>query len=233
MRKIGAERGGRRVRERVGEMLDAVHLPRAFYGRKPRQLSGGQKQRVAIARAFAGRPALVVADEPVSALDVSVQAAVIQLLLEIRAAHDTTLVFISHDLSLVSYISDRVLVMYLGQIMEDAPTEAILSPPYHPYTEALLSAVPVPDPEFAQKRIRLEGEVPSPLDPPPGCRFAGRCPRKLGAICDEQEPPEQLAGPGHRIKCHIPLDELSRIAPVVALAMEGEGAVVGRAEAPS
>ena len=233
VRKIGAERGGGRVRERVGEMLDAVHLPRAFAGRKPRQLSGGQKQRVAIARAFAGRPALVVADEPVSALDVSVQAAVIQLLMEIRAAHDTTLLFISHDLSVVSYISDRVMVMYLGQIMEDGPTEAILSPPYHPYTEALLSAVPVPDPEFAQKRIRLEGEVPSPLDPPPGCRFAGRCPRKLGAICDEQEPPEQLAGPGHRIKCHIPLDELSRIAPVVALAVESEGVEVGRAQAPS
>jgi peptide/nickel transport system ATP-binding protein len=187
-----------------------VHLPAAMRHRRPRQLSGGQKQRVAIARAFAGNPELLIADEPVSALDVSVQAAVVNLLLEIQAECGTTLVFISHDLALVRHLADDVVVMYLGRVMESGPVRAVFEPPYHPYTEALLSAVPVPDPTVEQKHIRLKGEIPSPLNVPKGCRFATRCPRKLGPICDEEQPPLRLAGPGHLIACHIPIDELRR-----------------------
>jgi peptide/nickel transport system ATP-binding protein len=214
IRKFGVEKDPDKVRERVMQLLDIVKLPRDFYFRRPRQLSGGQKQRVGIARAFAGNPRVVVADEPVSALDVSVQAAVAQLLMEIQRENRTTLLFISHDLSLVRYLADRVIVMYLGTIAEQGTTDEVFAPPYHPYTEALLSAVPVPDPTVEQKRIRLEGEIPSPLNVPKGCRFAGRCPRKLGAICDEQPPPEQQAGPDHRIACHIPLDVLRRVEPI-------------------
>jgi peptide/nickel transport system ATP-binding protein len=177
-------------------------------------LSGGQKQRIAIARAFAGDPKLLVADEPVSALDVSVQAAVINLLLRIQAEQQTTLVFISHDLGLVRYLADEVVVMYLGQVMESGPVAALFEPPYHPYTEALLSAVPVPDPTIRTARIRLEGEIPSPLNVPPGCRFATRCPRKLGAVCDTTPPPAREAGREHVIHCHIPLERLRQTEPV-------------------
>ena len=182
--------------------------------RKPRQLSGGQKQRIAVARAFVGNPSMVIADEPVSALDVSVQAAVINLLNDVQRRYNTTLLFISHDLSVVRFISDEIVVMYLGQIMESGVSDRIFTPPYHPYTEALLSAVPIPDPDVEQKRIRLEGEMPSVIDPPSGCRFSTRCPRYLGRICDEEEPPDRDAGDGHRIKCHIPLQELSSVEPI-------------------
>ncbi len=188
-----------------------MRLPPSLRHALPRQLSGGQKQRIAIARAFAGNPKLLVADEPVSALDVSVQAAVINLLLAIQAEQRTTLVFISHDLALVRYLADDVVVMYLGQVMEAGPVPALFAPPWHPYTEALLSAVPVPDPSVQTNRIRLTGEIPSPLDVPPGCRFATRCPRKLGAICDTAPPPIRAAGGGHVIHCHIPLDDLRRL----------------------
>jgi peptide/nickel transport system ATP-binding protein len=214
LKRFGLVRDKRVVEERVKALLDLVCLPAAIRHRRPRQLSGGQKQRVAIARAFAGNPQLIVADEPVAALDVSVQAAIVNLLLQIQAEHATTLVFISHDLALVRYLADHVVVMYLGRVMESAPVAALFAPPYHPYTEALLSAVPVPDPTVQQKRIRLEGEIPSPLNVPRGCRFAGRCPRKLGPICDEQPPPEQQAGPDHTIACHIPLDVLRRVEPI-------------------
>jgi peptide/nickel transport system ATP-binding protein len=214
LKRFGVAKHKRGVEERVKELLDLVCLPAAIRHRRPRQLSGGQKQRVAIARAFAGNPELVVADEPVAALDVSVQAAIVNLLLQIQAEHGTTMVFISHDLALVRYLADYVVVMYLGRVMESAPVAALFAPPYHPYTEALLSAVPVPDPTVEQKRIHLEGEIPSPLNVPRGCRFAGRCPRKLGSICDEQPPPEQQAGAGHRIACHIPLDVLRRVEPI-------------------
>ncbi len=210
IKKFGIAKRRREVNARVAELLEVVRLPPEFARRKPRQLSGGQKQRVAVARAFAGTPAMVIADEPVSALDVSVQAAVINLLMEVQQQYNTTLLFISHDLSVVRYLSDRIVVMYLGQIMETGATDEIFDPPYHPYTEALLSAVPIPDPDLQQKRVRLEGEIPSVIDPPKGCRFATRCPRKIGAICDTTPPPEQEASPGHRIKCHIPLDELRR-----------------------
>jgi peptide/nickel transport system ATP-binding protein len=214
IRKFRVESEPEKVRERVMQLLDLVKLPRAFADRRPRQLSGGQKQRVGIARAFAGNPAMVIADEPVSALDVSVQAAVTDLLMEIQRRYRTTLLFISHDLSVVRYLSDRVVVMYLGQIMERGSTEAVFAPPYHPYTEALLSAVPVADTSVRKRQIVLEGNLPSVLNPPKGCPFASRCPRKLGPICDEERPPEQEVAPGHMIACHISRDELAKVEPV-------------------
>jgi peptide/nickel transport system ATP-binding protein len=188
-----------------------VKLPPEFVDRKPHQLSGGQRQRVAIARALAGDPNVIVADEPVSALDVSVQAAIVNLLSELQADRGATLVFISHDLSVVRYLADHVAVMYLGQIVEFGPVEAVFTPPYHPYTEALLSAVPIPDPEAQRPRIVLEGPLPSATERPAGCPFSTRCPRKVGQICDDTPPPEQTLGRGHRIACHIPADELSRL----------------------
>src|SRR6185312_5705790 len=214
LRKFGVLRDRGAVDARVKELLGMVRLSPGIRLRRPGQLSGGQKQRVAIARAFAGNPALLIADEPVSALDVSVQAAIVNLLLQLQHEHGTTLVFISHDLALVRHLADEVVVMYLGKVMEKGAVEAIFAPPYHPYTEALLSAIPIPDPAMQQKRIRLEGDAPSPIDLPKGCRFAGRCPRKLGAICDAEAPPEQDAGGGHMIACHIPLAELSGLGSV-------------------
>ncbi len=208
------------VREEVLRLLNAVRLDGSYYDRLPRQLSGGEKQRVGIARAFASRPELVLCDEPVSALDVSVQAAVLNLLLEIQCQYNTTLLFIAHDLSVVRFFSDYVAVMYLGHVVEFGPAEAIYAPPYHPYTEALLSAVPIPDPAAEQKHIRLEGTVPSALNPPKGCPFHTRCPRRgllpdNGRICECETPPWQYNGEVHRIFCHIPLDELRRIEPVI------------------
>ena len=214
VRKFGLARGREEVRRRVFELLELVKLPREFFWRRPRQLSGGQKQRIGIARAFAGDPKLVVADEPVSALDVSVQAAVVELLTDIQRRRRTTLLFISHDLSLVRYLADRVVVMYLGRIVEQGTAEAVFTPPYHPYTEALLSAVPVADPAVVTRRIILEGELPSALEPPSGCPFHTRCPRKAGALCEEREPPEQRFGADHRIACHLPAEELARGATV-------------------
>jgi len=208
---------GREVRAEVIRLLDLMKLGERYYDRLPRQLSGGEKQRVGIARAIAGRPEVVLCDEPVSALDVSVQAAVLNLLLEIQQQMGTTMVFIAHDLSVVRFFCDTIAVMYLGQIVEIGPAEAIYTPPYHPYTEALLSAVPIPDPRVEQARIRLSGTVPSALNPPAGCRFHTRCPRKLGAICETQTPPWQVAATGQRIFCHIPLAELSRMASVITL----------------
>ena len=214
LRKFGIASGKADIEKRVTALLDMVRLPPSLRHALPRQLSGGQKQRIAIARAFAGNPELLVADEPVSALDVSVQAAVINLLLRIQEEQGTTLVFISHDLGLVRYLADEVVVMYLGQVMEAGPTAAIFEPPYHPYTEALLSAVPVPDPSIRTKRIRLQGEIPSPLNVPAGCRFATRCPRKLGTICDTTPPPRRDNRDGHVIHCHIPLEQLAEVEPV-------------------
>ena len=217
IRKFGVESESARVHGRVMELLDLVKLPRDFFHRRPRQLSGGQKQRVGIARAFAGNPSMVIADEPISALDVSVAAAVTDLLMDIQRRHRTTLLFISHDLSAVRYLADRIVVMYLGRIMERGTTEEVFSPPYHPYTEALLSAVPIADPEIVKRHIVIEGNLPSALDPPPGCPFASRCPRKLGAICDDEAPPLHEAGDGHVIACHIPIEELSRVEPVITV----------------
>jgi peptide/nickel transport system ATP-binding protein len=215
IKKFGVESDKTKIRDRVFELLDIVKLPRDFFFRRPRQLSGGQKQRVGIARAFAGNPSMVIADEPVSALDVSVAAAVTELLMDIQREHRTTLLFISHDLSVVRYLSDRIVVMYLGGIMERGTTDEIFSPPYHPYTEALLSAVPIADPEVTKREIVLEGNLPSVLNPPKGCPFCTRCPRKIGKICDDERPPVQMAADGHAIACHIPLDELRQVEPVI------------------
>jgi peptide/nickel transport system ATP-binding protein len=210
------------VRNEVIKLLQSMRLSANYYDRLPSQLSGGEKQRVGIARALASRPDLILCDEPVSALDVSVQAAILNLLLEVQQEHGTTMLFIAHDLSVVRFFSDNIAVMYLGQIMEIGPAEAIYRPPYHPYTEALLSAVPVPDPTIKQEHIRLEGSVPSAVNPPTGCRFHTRCPRREllpdgGAICAEEEPPWQDAGNGHRIFCHIPLATLESFDPVIEL----------------
>jgi peptide/nickel transport system ATP-binding protein len=208
------------VRDEVIRLLRSVKLDEHYYDRLPRQLSGGEKQRVGIARAFAGRPDVVLADEPVSALDVSVQAAVLNLLLDIQGERGTTMIFIAHDLSVVRFFCDYIAVMYLGQIVEIGPAEAIYAPPYHPYTESLLAAVPVPDPTVTQSHIRLEGNIPSAIKPPSGCRFHTRCPRRAllpngGAICESEIPPWQDAGVGHKIHCHIPLEELRKFeAPV-------------------
>ena len=221
IKKFGVETDKGKIRDRVDQLLDTVKLPRDFAQRRPRQLSGGQKQRVGIARAFAGNPAMVIADEPISALDVSVAAAVTELLMDIQREHKTTLLFISHDLSAVRYLADRVVVMYLGQIMERGTTDEVFSPPYHPYTEALLSAVPIADPEVTKRHIVLEGNLPSALDLPKGCPFATRCPRKLGTICDNERPPVHEAAPRHVIACHIPLDELRAVEPVIQMVKSG------------
>ncbi|MCZ6843447.1 MAG: ABC transporter ATP-binding protein [SAR324 cluster bacterium] len=201
------------IRQAVQGLLRTVNLPAQFSRRLPRQLSGGQIQRVAIARALAGSPQLVVADEPVSSLDVSVQAAIINLLLEIQAEQGTTMLFISHDLAVVRYLADRVAVMYLGKIMECGKVEDVFEPPYHPYTEALLSSAPVVDTK-QRRRIILEGDLPSPTDLPKGCPFYSRCPRKLGDVCADTPPPEHDVGGGHRIACHIPLETLREVEPV-------------------
>ncbi len=211
------------VRDEVLRLLSMMRLGERYYDRLPRQLSGGEKQRVGIARAIAGRPELVLCDEPVSALDVSVQAAVLNLLLEIQREMGTTLIFIAHDLSVVRFFCDHIAVMYLGQIAEIGPADAIYGPPYHPYTEALLSAVPIPDPRVEQKQIRLSGTVPSALHPPSGCRFHTRCPRRAtmlpdgGRICETETPPWRDAGNGHRIFCHVPLETLCRMEAVVTI----------------
>lgn len=224
IKKFGVEIDKRKIEQRVMELLDLVKLPRDFARRRPRQLSGGQKQRVGIARAFAGNPAMVVADEPVSALDVSVQAAVTGLLMDIQRTYRTTLLFISHDLSLVRYFADRVVVMYLGSIMEQGTTDEVFAPPYHPYTEALLSAVPIADTSIQKKRIILEGNLPSVVDPPGGCPFNTRCPRKIGKVCETETPPFVEASPGHVITCHIPMEELRRVEPVIVQVEKSESA---------
>ena len=222
IRKFGGITDKRKVFERVMKLLDTVKLPRDFYFRKPRQLSGGQKQRIGIARAFAGNPSMVIADEPVSALDVSVAAAVTELLMDIQREHKTTLLFISHDLSVVRYLSDRIVVMYLGHILERGSTEEVFSPPYHPYTEALLSAVPIADPEVKKREIVLEGNLPSAMKPPKGCPFCTRCHRRIGEVCDNEPPPEHTVADRHVIKCHIPLEELRKVPPVITVPDESE-----------
>jgi peptide/nickel transport system ATP-binding protein len=208
------------VRAEVVRLLEAVKLDEAYYDRRPRQLSGGEKQRVGIARAFAGRPELVLCDEPVSALDVSVQAAVLNLMLEIQKKSGTAMIFIAHDLSVVRFFSDNIAVMYLGHIVEFGPADDIYSPPYHPYTESLLAAVPIPDPSVEQEHIRLGGSVPSALNSPSGCRFHTRCPRRNllpdgGKICETEVPPWRYATDAHRIFCHIPLEQLRELEPVI------------------
>jgi peptide/nickel transport system ATP-binding protein len=202
--------GGSRAERAAGvaKLLGVVKLSPEMAARRPRQLSGGEKQRVAIARALAGDPDVVIADEPVSALDVSVQAAIINLLNEIQATRGATLLFISHDLAVVRYLADDVAVMYLGTVAEFGSVERVFAPPHHPYTEALLSAVPVPDPNAGTARIVLDGALPGADEIPRGCPFATRCPRRVGPICDDTPPPVQRLDGGHRIACHIPAEQL-------------------------
>ncbi|WP_350334550.1 ABC transporter ATP-binding protein [Coralliovum pocilloporae] len=215
IRKFGIESDEDKVRDRVFELLDIVKLPRDFARRRPRQLSGGQKQRIGIARAFAGHPDIVIADEPVSALDVSVQAAVTELLMDIQRDNRTTMLFISHDLSVVRYLSDRIVVMYLGKIMEQGRTDDIFAPPYHPYTEALLSAVPIADTSIEKRKVVLTGEIPSPTNPPSGCPFSTRCPYMIPGTCDVEQAPLRDMGEGHRIACHLSEETLKEMEPVI------------------
>ena len=196
------------ARNRAAELLQMVRLPSAYIQRYPRQLSGGEKQRVAIAQAIAASPDLLLTDEPVSALDVSVQANILNLLNDLQKEQGTANLLISHDIAVVTYLADDIAVMYLGQVMQFSPAQSLLTPPYHPYTEALLSAIPIPDPNYQGQAIRLEGDIPSPLEKPTGCPFHTRCPRMLGEICRTTVPPWQSSADGKQIYCHIPLDEL-------------------------
>jgi peptide/nickel transport system ATP-binding protein/oligopeptide transport system ATP-binding protein len=220
---FGMAKSSRQRRDRVAELLTQVGLSPAFMDRYPRQFSGGQRQRIGIARAISVNPRFIVADEPVSALDVSVQAAVTALLTDIQRKKRTTMVFISHDLSVVRYLADRIVVMYLGRIMEQGTTDEVFAPPYHPYTEALLSAVPIADTSVIKKHIVLKGELPSPINPPSGCPFQTRCPRKIGAICETELPPVKELSPGHKIMCHLPDDVLRAMEPVIEFAKKPQG----------
>ncbi len=207
--KLAGLKGAER-RERMLALTRGVQLADHYLAAKPRQLSGGLKQRVAIARAFAGAPKLIVCDEPTSALDVSVQAAILNLIADLQAERGVSYVFISHDLAVVRYVSDRIAVLYLGRLMEIGPAEAVFAGPHHPYTEVLLSATPGPD--GAVKRVAIAGEMPSAVDPPAGCVFHTRCPRRIGPVCDTEEPPLSLRHDGHAIRCHLPLADLGRAA---------------------
>ena len=207
---------GDEQRQRILELLSAVRLGDSYLQRRPRQLSGGEKQRVALARTLAGDPRLIVCDEIVSALDVSVQAAILNLLADLQDQRGYAYLFIAHDLSVVRHLSHRVGVIYLGHLVEIGDTQQVFEPPSHPYTEALLASAPVPDPNVRQKNVRLEGSPPSPTETHRGCPFHTRCHRKVGPVCEEEIPPWQESGAGHRIWCHIPLEELAQVGALSA-----------------
>ena len=190
------------IEREIAYLLQRVGIPERRMDAYPHQFSGGQRQRIGIARALAMRPKFIVCDEPVSALDVSIQAQVINLLDELQEEFSLTYLFIAHDLSVVHYVSDSVAIMYLGKIVEEGPTEEIFAHPVHPYTQALMAAVPVVDKATRRKRIILEGSVPSPIDPPAGCHFHPRCFAKMGKICEEHEPSLATVGTDHRVACH-------------------------------
>ena len=193
--------------KRVHELLEVVGLPATHGERYPHEFSGGQRQRIGIARALSVNPKLIMADEPVSALDVSIQAQVLNLLRDVQEQYNLTYLFISHDLAVVEMISDRIGVMYLGTIMEVAPNEELYSNPQHPYTQALLSAVPIPDPTIEKKHVLIEGDLPSPTNIPSGCPFHTRCPHATEK-CSAEVPPTKEVKPGHFVNCHYPGREL-------------------------
>lgn len=192
----------RERKEQVQELLRVVGLDKSHASRYPHQFSGGQRQRIGIARALSTRPKLIVADEPVSALDVSIQSQVLNLMTDLQEQFELTYLFIAHDLSVVKHISDRVGVMYLGRMVELSDREELYRNPLHPYTQALLSAVPIPDPDVQKERIILQGDVPSPADPPKGCAFHPRCPHVMD-ICKEERPAFEDQGGGHFVACHL------------------------------
>ncbi|HLJ68438.1 MAG TPA: ABC transporter ATP-binding protein [Chloroflexota bacterium] len=207
LRRLAGIRSRAELEQRADQLATSVKLEGRHLDARPTALSGGQKQRASIARAFAGSPSLVLCDEPVSALDVSVQAAILNLLVDLQKT-GVSYVFISHDLAVVRYIADYIGVMYLGWLMEVGPAEAVFDIPHHPYTESLLSAMPMLESEGARTRVKLRGVLPSPSDPPSGCRFHTRCPLYLGDICKQQEPPWRRGPAGNQYRCHIPPDEL-------------------------
>jgi len=203
-----------RRRQRAIELLESVNLTELYLSRYPHEISGGEKQRVGIARAFATEPELIILDEPISSLDVSVQAGILNLLIDLQHKHNIAYIFIGHNLSVIRHLCNRVMVVYLGRMCEIGTPDELFEPPYHPYTEALLSAIPVVEPGIEQKEIRLQGAMPNAIDPLPGCAFHARCPRKIGDICEKSAPAEVEVKTGHHIACHIPIDELAAVNPV-------------------
>ena len=212
--KLARGLSGAALEAEARAMLERVRLPRDTLQRFPHELSGGEKQRVAIARAFLARPSLIICDEITSSLDVSVQASIVNQLVDLQREFGTAFLFITHDINLVRRLADRILVMYLGRIIEERQAESLLHGPYHPYTEALLSALPTLDERYQARRVILEGAPASRTTDLAGCVFEGRCPRRLGETCGTASPPDREPGEGHRLACHIPLDDLITIPPI-------------------